>query len=267
VIYRDSLKFEQPIGDWFVRPLATAFVQNFMTKNMINTHPTPTTYYENYVDRDDFNFGLDAGHKIAETTGVFLGYRYGIQNQSQVADTAAFPSFSNNYQRALAGIEGSPAKWLKFNAVMGPDFRDFTGAYIPAAFAKHRTKLYYDASAVIAAGEADTITLAAKRYELPGYLGKSVLDDSTGEISWRHKFTDKFSAATGARLENWDFDSPHRNEWWYNGNVSATYTFTQHLTGEASYSYDHVVSGVSGLGTANWEATRHLASLGFKYKF
>ena len=39
------------------------------------------------------------------------------------------------------------------------------------------------------------------------------------------------------------------------------------LTARASYNYDRFISGVSALGTANWESTRHLASLGVRYKF
>jgi hypothetical protein len=270
VVYRDTLKFEQPIGDWFLRPIGTAFAQNFMTQNRATTSATvagTTAYYADYVDRDDINAGLDAGYKIMDKLDIYAGYRYGFQNQSQVRDTAAFPSFSNNYQRALAGVEGEPVKWLKLSAAIGPDFRDFTGAYIPASFEKHVTKLYFDASATAMAGEADKITLATKRYELPGYLGKSMLDDTTLDLAWRHAFTSSFSTSIGFKLEEWNFNSPLRDEWWYGGFASANYAFTKSLSAEASYSYDQVVSGVSNLGTANWQATRHLASLGVKYKF
>jgi len=267
-VYRDSFKFEQPIGDWFVRPVATAFVQDFMTQQKAVTHVAGTTsYYANYVDRNDINGGLDAGYKIQENADVFLGYRYGAQNQAQVVNNAANPSYSNEYQRALVGIEGAPSKWLKINAVAGPDFRTFTGAFIPASFNKHKTKLYFDATASIMPSTADTIALGAKRFELPGYLGKSVLCDSIYEISWRHKFTDKFSTSVGFRAEYWDFDAPLRKEWWYGANVSAAYNFTAHFSAEASYNYDRFISGVDALGTANWESTRHVASLGVRYKF
>ncbi len=270
VVYRDSFKFEQPIGDWFARPVATAFVQDFMTQNRTVTHVAGTTsYYEDYVDRADFNFGFDAGYHIQPATALFLGYRFGFEEQSQVANTAAFPSYSNDYQRVLAGIESSPVKWLKFNAVIGPDFRSFYGAYIPASFEKHRTKIYFDGSASVLPTDNDIINLATKRYELPGYLGKSVLDDTTFDLTWRHKFTPKFSAGIGLRLENWDFDAPARNEWWYGGNVFAAYAFTPHLSAETTYGYDRVLNGISGdpLGTANWQAQRHTVSLGVKYKF
>ena len=273
VVYRDSFKFEQPIGDFFVRPVASAFVQNFMTQNRLVTTTSLANgekeYYENYVDRADFNFGLDAGYKIQPDLGIFLGYRYGFQEQAQVADTLAFPSYSNDYQRVLAGIEGKPASWLTLSAAIGPDFRTFYGAYIPASFEKDRTKIYIDGSAKITVGVNDAVILATKRYELPAYLGKGELDDSTFDLLWRHKFTDKFAVGLGFKLENWDFDAPDRNEWWYGGNFSATYAFTEHLSGEASYGYDRVVSGLSAdlAGTSNWGAERHTASLGVKYKF
>ena len=267
-VYRDSFRFEQPIGDWFVRPVATAFVQDFMTQQKAVTHVLGTTaYYANYVDRNDVNGGLDAGYKIQENTDVYLGFRYGAQHQAQVVNNALNPSYSNEYERALVGIEGTPYKWLKLSAVAGPDFRTFTGAFIPASFVKHKTKLYVDAAVSIMPSTADSIVIGVKRFENCGYLGKSALCDSIYDLSWRHKFTDKFSTSLGVRAEYWDFDAPVRKEWDYGAYVSASYSFTSQFSAEASYNYDQFVAGVSGLGTANWESTRHLAALGVKYRF
>ncbi len=264
-IYRDNLKFQQPMGDWFVRPVASAYIHDFMTEHK-NANPAPGLYYANYVDRDDFNGGLDAGYMVMENMDVFLGYRYGAQHQSQV--NATDPAYSNHYQRALAGIEGTPVKWLRLNASLGPDFRSFFGPHIPSTFDRHRTRLFVDASATVIPTPQDTITLGTKRSELPGYVGKSVFEDISYEATWKHQFTKQLSLGLGFRALNWFYENPvNRVEWWYGVATSASYRFNTHLSAEVAYSYDQVVSHTPDPATANWEAQRHLASLGLQYQF
>jgi hypothetical protein len=54
-------------------------------------------------------------------------------------------------------------------------------------------------------------------------------------------------------------------KWWYSGNTSATWTFSQHLAAELSYTCDQVESLTPS--TSGREAARHLASPGVKYAF
>ena len=114
--------------------------------------------------------------------------------------------------------------------------------------------------------KADTIAFSAKRFEQPGYGGRSVYEDAAYEAVWRHKFNDTFVAGVGVRVLNWNFELPvKRDEWWYSGNVSGTWNFSKHLAADLSYTYDQVESLIPN--TAGREAQRHLVSLGAKYAF
>ncbi|HTI71705.1 MAG TPA: hypothetical protein VMF06_17145 [Candidatus Limnocylindria bacterium] len=260
-IWRNSFKFQQPLGDnWFVRPVATFYLHDFMTAQKANP---PGATYANYVDRSDINGGLDFGRRITGDTWCFIGYRYGSQHQATALNTTI--AYSNDYQRILAGLEGKPFSWLKLNLSAGPDFREF-GHDVPVGFERHKTLLFIDASATVTPTKTDSITLSAKRFEQPGYGGASVFEDATYELAWRHKFGAKMTIGAGARLLNWDVEDPvKRNEWWYNGNAMAAYAFDKHWTAEIGYSYDSVESLVAN--TAGREAERHLGYGSVKYTF
>jgi hypothetical protein len=257
VIYRDSFKLQHPIGNWFLRPVASSYVHDFKTVQ------SAAAGYQNYADRNDINGGLDAGYKAFKDTYLVVGYRHGSQDQSTVLANPI--EYANTYDRALAGIEGKPVSWLKLNLAIGPDFRSF-GPNVAAGFNRHKTKIYLDFTGTLTPSKADTIALTAKRFEQPGYGGRSVYEDSTYEASWRHKFTDKLTAGIGVRVLNWSFEAPvKRNEWWYNGNASAVYTFDKHWSAELAYGYDRVDSQIPN--TEGREARRHLVSLSGKYTF
>ncbi|MBI3418236.1 MAG: outer membrane beta-barrel protein [Verrucomicrobia bacterium] len=256
-IYRESFKLQHSVGNWFLRPVASVYVHDF------HTVQSAAAGYQNYADRSDVNGGLDVGYKAFKDACIVLGYRHGSQEQSTVLTSPI--EYGNTYERFLAGIEGKPAKWLKWSLMIGPDYRSF-GPNIAAGFDRHKTKVFLDFTATLTPAKAETITLIAKRFEQPGYGGKSVYEDSTYEVSWRHKFNDKFSASLGARALNWNFELPvKRDEWWYSGNASATYALSKHLAAELSYTYDQIESLIPN--TAGREAKRHLVSLGVKYVF
>ena len=256
-IYREGFKLQHPIGDWFLRPVASAYVHDFQTKQ------SAAAGYQNYADRNDVNGGLDVGYKAFKDTSLVVGYRHGSQEQSTVLKSPI--EYGNTYERLLAGIEGKPADWLKLGLMIGPDFRSF-GPNVAAGFERHKTKVYLDFLATVTPAKADTLTLIAKRFEQPGYGGKSVYEDSTYEVNWRHKFSEQFAAGVALRALNWNFELPvKRDEWWYSGSASAVYTFSKHLAAELSYAYDRVDSLIAN--TAGREARRHLAAVGVKYAF
>ena len=257
LIYRGGFKLQHAIGDWFLRPVVSAYVHDFKTEHRA------TAGYQNYADRNDVNGGLDVGYKVTKDTFVVVGYRHGSQDQQAVLTNPL--QYDNTYDRVLAGVEGKPAGWFKVSFLIGPDFRAY-GKDVAAGFDRHRTKLFVDGTLTITPTKSDTFTLTAKRFEQPGYGGRSAYEDITYEIGWRHSFSDKLSAGVGVRALNWDFESPVvRNEWWYGVNVSVAYRFHKNFSAEAAYAYDQVESLVAN--TAGREARRHLASLGVKYAF
>jgi len=256
-IYREGFKLQHPIGDWFFRPISSVYVHDF------HTAQSAAAGYQNYADRSDINGGLDIGYEAFKGIYLVAGYRHGSQEQATVLTSPI--EYGNTYDRYLAGIEGKPADWLKLNLMAGPDVRSF-GPNVPTSFDRHQTTVFIDFLATLTLSKADTITLSAKRFEQPGYAGQSVYQDFTSELSWRHKFNDKFSTGVGVRVLNWAFELPVvRDEWWYSGNVSATWTFSKHLAAELSYTYDQVDSMIPS--TSGREAQRHLVSLSVKSAF
>ena len=256
-IFREGFKLQHPVGNWFLRPVASVYVHDF------HTAQSAAPGYQNYADRRDVNGGLDVGYEAFKNTSLLVGYRHGAQDQSTVL--ASPIAYGNTYDRFLTGIEGKPANWLKLGLLIGPDVRSF-GRNVDPGFDRHKTKAFLDFQATLTPSKADTLSLTAKRFEQPGYGGKSVYEDSTYEASWRHKFNDQFSTGLGLRALNWNFELPvKRNEWWYSANASVACTFSKHLAAELSYTYDQVESLIPN--TAGREAKRHLASLGVKYAF
>ena len=63
------------------------------------------------------------GRRISSQLAVFLGYRYGRQYQATVINSDY--SSTNDYHRALIGIEGKLFNWLTLSLLGGPDFRQY----------------------------------------------------------------------------------------------------------------------------------------------
>ena len=120
LIYRNSFGAFHKHGDWFFRPAVSSYIHDFMTTER---DPSAFPFYQNYVDRNDFNLGLDAGYQVFKDGYVFLGYRFGWQREPALPGQEI--DYSNEYNRLLAGFEGKITDWLKLNLFMGPDWRDF----------------------------------------------------------------------------------------------------------------------------------------------
>lgn len=256
-LVRQSLKVTVPIEKWFVRPLLTTYLHDFQTE-----HRT-TAGYQNYVDRSDIGGGLDLGRSVTDKLAVFVGYRYGVQDQDK-SPVSAF-QYDNTYHRAVVGVEGIVNSWLKLTLQAGPDFRDFTST-VPATFDDDEVRLYLDGTVTLTLSKADAVNLTAKRFVLPGYGGGSLFEATTYDVSWKHKFNDKWSAGLTGRAHNWDFAKPVvRDEWWYGAGVTATYTLNPHWSFDAGYELAVVESEISN--TPGREATRHLVSLSARYSF
>ena len=112
-IFRNSFRLTQTVGDWFFRPVASSYVHDFKTDQRYQTAAQKAMFsYENYVDRQDVNGGLDIGYKAIRGTYLVAGYRYGRQDQLTLpgaGGTTQNSPFGNYYHRILFGAEGSPA--------------------------------------------------------------------------------------------------------------------------------------------------------------
>ena len=81
-IFRNSFRLTQPVGEWFFRPVASSYVHDFRTDQHYQTAAQKAMFsYENYVDRQDINGGLDIGYEVGNENYLVAGYRYGRQDQ------------------------------------------------------------------------------------------------------------------------------------------------------------------------------------------
>jgi hypothetical protein len=256
-IYRGGVRLNFARDPWLVRPVMNGYVHDFLTEQ--RTDPG----YVNYIDRSDINGGLDLGYQVYEKTYLLAGYRYGFQNQSRVVNSAF--RYDNEYHRALLGIEGQPASWIRLGISVGPDFRSF-GARTAPAFDRDRTVVFVDSTVTIIPAATDTITFTARRLAQPAYGSPTAYEDILYELAWRHTFSERFATTAGFRAYVGDWFLPvEREDWIYTPNGALIYTHNQHISAELGYSYDWVDSKVPN--TAGREYTRHLVSLGVRYNF
>jgi hypothetical protein len=260
LIYRNSFAAFHKHGDWFFRPAISSYIHDFMTTER---NPSAFPFYQNYVDRNDFNVGLDAGYQVFKDGYVFLGYRFGWQREPPLPGQNI--DYSNDYQRLLAGFEGKITGWLKLNLFIGPDWRDFNH-HTPSGFQDHQVKLFVDGSMVITPTKSDSLILTAKQFEQPAFGTPSAYEDITYDVTWRHTFSSKLAATAGFRAYGGAWEKPVlREDWIFTPSASLAYKHDAHWSTDLSYSYDWADSLVPG--KAGREFTRHLLSLGLKYAF
>jgi hypothetical protein len=279
-VYRNGFKLTEPIGNWFLRPVATTYIHDFKTDQVFIPPATRASYtYENYIDRRDVNGGLDAGYQVADGFHIVGGYRYGQQDQfkAPLPTTGAVVDspYDSAYHRVLVGAEGMAASWLKLSVLAGPDLRTWNDPIglrqLAPGFDQNELLWYWDMSATIQAGSVDTVTLKSTRFEQPAFSSFSMYEDIKTVLLWRHRFGGKFAATLGFTLYIGDWQAPvNRDDWIYTPNAALTWTLSKHFSAEAAYSYDWVDSKVPANVeplTESHEYTRHLVSLSAKYTF
>lgn len=257
-VYRSTLKAKWVEGDWMIRPVGTAYYHDFRTQ-----HRT-TPFYQNFVDRSEYVAGLDVGYQINKTTTAFLGYRAG--NQTQAFLNGVNLAYGNTLQRIIAGLEGSPAPWIKLAVAAGPDFRQFrTG--VAAGFHSSTTKFWSDSTITLIPSKADTITLVYKRLYLPAFGGRNIYEDITAEAQWKHVFNPTLSGALGVKDYSGFFELGNRRDSIYTYSGSVAYKWDKLTTVEGAYSYDTTQCNRPGVDVRGREFTRNLVSVSLKRTF
>jgi len=257
-VYRSSFLVTQNLGRWFVRPSVSFYLHDFQTDQRA------TAGYQNYVDRDEVVLGLDLGVPATKNASVWVGYRYGIQDQAKLL---TFPEeYDNTFHRALLGVDGELAKWCKVAISIGPEFRRY-GDKVPMSFGDRSGTIFcIDASTTLSPTTNDTVTLSVKRFEQPGFGGRSTYDDLTYDLGWKHKFGSAWTVGIGGRAYNTDFLAPIvRNDWVLSGNALVNYTLAARWNAEMSYVYERGLTRTANASGREYE--RHLIALGIKYTF
>lgn len=257
-ILRNNWQVTYPWHDWWARFLINAYIHDF------HTDQQKTAGYQNYADRREGYGGIDSGRKITGETSVYLGYRFGIQDQSRLLD---YPEeYDSSYHRFLAGAEGKPWSWMKVAASLGPEIRRF-GNRVPASFGdRDEWNLFVDVSVTLLPTSEDTILLCIRQFEQPGFGGRSVYEDLTYDLTWRRKVSERVAIGAGGRAYNTDFLAPAaRNDWILSGNALLSVELTRQVSAEASYLYERGLSEIAGLDGRDYD--RHLVAVGAKYIF
>ncbi|XHR29357.1 MAG: outer membrane beta-barrel protein [Chthoniobacteraceae bacterium] len=256
----------------FVRPALSLQYYNLDTTFM---NVSKTYNYMNYVDRYDINGGADVGYYLDKKNALTLGYRYGHQYQQSLPWDAQ--NSTNDYQRILAGYEGSPVKWLKIEAQVGPQFTTYTdlrpynnGVKAQGLIDTNPTDVYAEASVTITPTKSDALVLKYKRWNWVSSTGKNAYMDSQIDSSYRHQFTKKLQLQLGFRVSQSDYKpTTLRNDWLYTTSAGFKYAFTQNLTGEISYVWDQdandQVYGITNPTSRNFE--RQVVSTGVTWAF
>lgn len=257
-VYRSSLFVTQDFGKWFVQPSFSFYLHDFQTDHRA------TPGYQNYVDRSEIVGGSDVGTSLNKELSLWAGYRYGIQDQAQLL--LFTEEYDSTFHRALLGVEGHLFKWCKIGVTIGPEFRHY-GNKVPVTFGdRSETLLYVDATATITPTKTDTFTLSVKRFEQPGFGGRSTYDDFTCDLNWKHKFDATWTVGLGGRAYNTDFLMPVvRNDWILSANAYVSYNLKANWNAEVSYGYENGLTRTANASGREYE--RHLIALGIKYIF
>lgn len=257
-VYHTGLRVTQSFGTWFARPVFAFYLHDFQTEQRSSPG------YQNYVDRNELTIGIDLGWRPNDKTSLWAGYRYGTQNQAKLL---AFPEeYDNTFHRLLFGLEGQPARWLKVSIALGPEFRHY-GSGVPVTFGDHElVNLFCDAAVTVTPSTDDAFKLAARQFEQPGFGGRSAYVDLTYELTWEHKFSNRWSTDLGGRAYNTAFLQPVvRNDWVLSANMVVNCAITTHLNVELSYVYENGLTRNSNALGREYE--RHVISAGCKYTF
>ncbi|HWA86951.1 MAG TPA: hypothetical protein VG710_12055 [Opitutus sp.] len=254
-IERSTFKLTRTRGAWFLRPVATAYFHDFLTKQ--SSRPG----YENYIDRSEYTGGIDLGRNVSAQDRLYLGYRYGRQDQLKLLGVDS--PYDWNLQRFLAGFEGVPVAWLKLNLLAGPELRR-AARPLPTGCDDDRTVWWLDASASVTAGPRDTIALNARRYAQPSFASFGSYEDITYEGLWRHDFGRGLVANAGYKAYGGKWMATAvRSDWILTPSLALSYALNRRLSLDANWSADRASSRVPA--KPGREYVRQLSFLSARY--
>ena len=278
---RSTVSMQYDSGDkTFLRPVASLLYYDLRTFFHNNT-VAPYIGYQNWPDRYDANGGADWGYRLAPSLAVTLGYRYGHQYQQQLPSSispADSHYSSNDYQRALLGLEGSPWSWLTFKAQAGPDFRNYNSNAAVNNF--HPIFLYAEGSATATITANQSLSFYTKEWEWVSSAGLVPYYDSTYALTYHWNAARQLGFDLGGKVLNADFHSgtdligsepSRRNDIEGCVSLGVSYAFTPHLSASVAYNYTlgrNLMKHLpSTLGPAYRDFDDDLATVGVQYKF
>ncbi|RXK54948.1 hypothetical protein ESB00_03355 [Oleiharenicola lentus] len=188
---------------WFVRGTAATLINDYRTALRAPTAAEAGRL--NWVDRSDFNGGVDLGWKISPAASLLLGGRLGRQHQATTAWLTK--SSSNHYTRVLLGFEGRPTRALSGSLLAGPDFRRYAAT---TQCMSDRTPVawFYAGNLTATLTATDTLTLTAKQERWLSSTGQSAYDAQTLSLAWQHGFSDAWSLQLSGQWQQGKYPAP-----------------------------------------------------------
>lgn len=254
---RSSFKLAITGDRWLVRVVGAGYWHDF------RTNQTTLTGCSNYIDRSEVTGGVEAGYAVAPKTRLIAGFRYGRQTQS--SNLGVDSPYDSWLRRYVAGIEGSPKAWLQLNLLAGFETRTYA-AGTPAAFDRNKSRLWIDASASATPTRRDAIQFSLRRADYPASSGVSVYADTSAEISWQHRCSDRFGVRSSFKVCAADWHAPvARRDRIYTPGLQLQYAFNPRFNAELAATYDRGESLLTA--TAGREFRRHAIALSLKRTF
>ncbi len=260
---RAKLALRYDAEAWFIRAAASLIYYDLRTE----LHPASGAYagWQNFVDRYDFNGGLDGGFKVAKDWALTLGHRYGWQYQQPYPWDAR--TNKATYHRVLLGLEGKLTPWLKAEVVLGPDSRHYTEATRGIAGVNY-TWLYTEGSLTADLSKNDSLGLTHKVWHWVSSTGITAYRDSSYLLTYRHKFDSQLSITLGARAAGSDYDAPAtRRDWIFGGSAGVKYDLSKALSLTADYGYTQGHNRLDAVLYPGREFVQSLLSVGARWAF
>lgn len=257
LVNRANFRVESIAGRWLLRALASGYWHDFRTNQLRQSGCA------NYIDRSEVSAGIEGGYEFQPKTRAIAGLRLARQTQSSLFGVDS--PFDSTRRRFVAGLEGTPYAWLQLNLLAALETRTFA-AGTPVGFDRHKRLLWIDASATATPTKRDTLTLTLRRAEQPASTSASVYEDTAGELTWRHKCTDRVTASAALKVWTgiWQLPAVRRDRV-CTPTLQLQFTLNPHCIVEAAWSYDDATSGIPS--TDGREFTRHLCGLSARYTF
>lgn len=266
-------------NDFFARAVASALYYNLNTI-LRNAALPPYIGYQNWPDRYDANGGVDGGYRLTPNLALVAGYRYGHQYQAQfpVSVSPADRHFSSNdYQRALFGLEGNPWNWLNIKVAAGPDFRYYNE--LAPVNDRHAIYPFVEGTATATITSSQTLTFTTKEWEWVASTGLVPYYDMAYILNYHWNATHHWGLDLGGKILNADFSSGNdttgtepskRNDIEYSVAFGVTYSFTQNFNINVAENYNigrNLENLPPNLAPAYRNFNQNVVSLGLQYKF
>ncbi len=262
----------------FIRAVATTLYYNLHTT--LRETVAPYIGYQNWPDRYDANGGADGGYRLTKNFAVTVGYRYGHQYQAQFPEdvSPADRHFSSNdYQRALLGLEGTPWSWLNVKVCAGPDFRYYNS--MAPVNDRHAIYPFVEGAATATITQNQTLTFSTKDWEWVASTGLVPYYDMAYLLTYHWNATRHWGFDVNGKILNANFSSGNdtagsepskRNDIQYTAGFGVTYTFTQNFNANLTYCHNigrNLDELPPTLAPAYRNFAQDLVALGIQYKF